>query len=277
MYKYQKLITIWACILAPIILGFVINKPLRREMRDTAVTPHTLSQAADIRHALEDFKKAYGGLPGDISDAENRIPDCAGRDYCKIVSGTENDGIIGREDFFNTLKPQVPVTVTLPAKTAADETVLFWAQLAASGLIKTSFGSGIDIDFSDIVNGSAVALGKTNPPAKTGGGFIVGYANGAPLPLSLSPKNSGMKGTILVLMSDKALQGAVELNAAGEQAIGPQRAVQIDRKGDDGRPDRGFIQAYGSPLCFQTNVGGEMDYNESVTSMECGLIINIEE
>ncbi len=275
MHEHQKLITIWACIITPIVLGFVINKTLRQEIRDTAVTPHTLMQVHHIKNAMEDFKKTYGGLPGDISDAEKKIPACSDHDYCKSVSATANDGIIGREDFFNTLKPQVQDTVTLPAKTAADETVLFWAQLAASGLIKTSFGSGVEIDFSDIVNGSAVELGKTNPPAKTGGGFIVGYGNGAPLPLSLSPKNNGIKGTILVLMSDKALQGAVELNTPGEQAIGPHRAVQIDRKGDDGRPDRGFIQAYGSPLCFKTNASGEVDYNESVTSMECGLIFKM--
>lgn len=207
----------------------------------------------------------YGGLPGDIANAESKLVDCG---KCNPPSASAGDGIIGDKEFGRTLKPQVIGKTHVPADTAADETILFW-----NHLLNTNFIGGVTNDGPK--DGTEIAFGITMPEAKTGGGFIVGHSEGGPWPKSLSPYSTGFEGTILVQISPAVLQGKAELNETNKQPLAPLRAAQIDRKMDDGRPGTGYVQAYGAPGCFAGKDEG-LVYNEASPSQDCGLIYLID-
>lgn len=254
--------------------------------------PPIISQIKAYEAAVTTFRDGFNAFPGDIPDA-SVLRNCESG-ACNPHPKTAGDNIIGSPDFFRTLKPQISKT-TVPANSAYDETTLFWMHLLKADLI-----SGVTED--GLKNDTAFAWGITHPKAKIGGGFIVGYADGEPLPKYLSPFNTGMKGTILVQLSKP--DGSIEPNAPGQQPISPAKAAQIDRKMDDGKPDTGFVQAYGSPYCFfpedviKKHLGDEKNwtndkieafyremtkdkdnfpfYQESADTKDCGLIFRIQ-
>lgn len=142
---------------------------------------------------------------------------------------------------------------------------MFWAHLYKADLLAGITGKAL-------LNGVVPAWNITHPAAKSGGGFIAGYADGNPFPYS--PKSTGMKGVILVLSTSPT--GNNQPDIAGAQAISPTRAAQIDRKMDDGMPTTGKVQAYGAPECYvEDKDTGLVKYNEDITRKSCNLIFNI--
>ncbi|MEZ0261655.1 MAG: hypothetical protein ACAH80_11645 [Alphaproteobacteria bacterium] len=232
----------------------------------------TQATVSNISHALDEFRERYHALPGDLRDASKVIKGCT--ETCNPSAETAGDGIIGRPDFIKTLLPQVADKVKIPATSAEDETVLFWTHLAKAGLLDS--GGMPDKD------GIPVGWGRPYPRSSFGdSGFIVGYSDGSPLPPSLAPDSKqSPKGVILVLISSEVLEGEAKMNDPGQQPMKPRWAAMADRRMDDGRPDSGYIQAYGPPSCFKTsdyyNSGPGLAYNEDNPSNDCGLIYRIE-
>lgn len=204
-----------------------------------------MEQVKKYSTAVQAFIDKYHFLPGDMPDAGKSLPGCSGQGGgdCNPYPATAGDGIVGNLDLSKSWKAQAKRQTTVPATSAADESVLFW-----SHLYKTDLISGVTDD--GITGNKSIAFGATNPAAKIGGGFIVGHLDGKPLPLALSPRSSGIKGTVVLLVSDEVLLGGAELNEADKQLLLPLYAAQLDRKMDDGRSDTGYVQAYGSPDCF---------------------------
>lgn len=232
---------------------------------EQAVTS-VVRQVKSFEAAVTSFRDIFGGFPGDITSPGKRLVGCTGPDgsNCNPPPHSSGDNIVGNPAFARTLKPQVVGRTNVPAVSAEDETVLFWTHLYFANLVSGVTEAGIQGD-------SLVAVGKTYPAAETGGGFIVGYGDGKPLPESIAPGNKGIAGTIIVLLSTEALQGS-ELSEPGIQALSPHDAAIIDRKMDDGKPNTGFVQAYGAHRCFDSKHG----YAEAVTTKECGLIFRIQ-
>jgi hypothetical protein len=165
----------------------------------------TVSQVKTYAAALVVFRDMFKAMPGDMANAGAALTGCTssnGSD-CNPLSSSAGDDIIGNPDFAKTLKPQI-TKITVPAASAADETILFWRHLLLANLI-----GGMTAD--EMKSGSPIVIGLNIPEAKTGGGFIVGYSDGTPVPESLSPPSEGLKGTILVQISDEVLKGAAEL------------------------------------------------------------------
>ena len=227
-----------------------------------------VKQVRELEAAVTTFRDIFGAFPGDMASPGKRLVGCTGMDgnNCNPLASTSGDKIVGHPAFARTLKPQVVDKTNVPAVSEADETVLFWTHLYFANLVSGVTNAGIQV-------GSPVAWGKTYPAAETGGGFIVGYGDGKSLPESIAPGNKGIAGTIVVLISTEVLQGA-ELNEHGIQALSPHVAAIIDRKMDDGRPNTGFVQAYGSSRCFESSQGSA--YAKQYATKECGLIFRIQ-
>lgn len=226
-------------------------------------------------NATEQFIQRYHSLPGDMRNAGSVLAGCrgkAGRD-CNPFPARAGDGMIGREDFFKTLKPQVSKVTNVPAKSEADETVLFWTHLALSGFNRTNSDG--------MINGAEILFGGIYPSSVyPDTGFIVGYANDAGIPKELSPDSQPMSGTVLVFLSGAALRGESEMNDKGQLPFLPAQAASMDRHIDDGKPTTGLVQAYGSPDCFTTEPpswareAGYL-YNETLQEKSCGLVFSL--
>ncbi|MDI1226079.1 MAG: hypothetical protein PSY14_00140 [bacterium] len=211
----------------------------------------TIAQVKSYEAALTAFKDQFNRLPGDVEG----IIGCDG-----FVSNP--DGKVGNIFFSQELKPcynQSTSSIALKE----DESIRFWQELLKEDLI------------SGVVDARSAELqlswGETMPAARVGGGFVVGYADGK-FPESLSPQNQGMKGTILVLKSSP--DDSIALDTPDKHPLSPARAAQIDRKLDDGKPNKGFVQAYGAPSCFTIEDGG-VSYAEANIKKDCGLIFRI--
>lgn len=224
----------------------------------------TVAQVKSYEAALTSFHDSYRALPGDMADGA-RVPNC--NINCSPAKDTDNagDNIIGNKQFGSTLKSGLTTSSTPPIS-VNDETILFWQHLLHADLI-----SGITD--SAIQKPTKLAWGETMPSARTGGGFVVGYADGK-FPENLSPKNDGMYGTILVLKSSP--DDSIALDAPNQQPLSPARAAQIDRRMDDGKPNKGFVQAYGAPSCFKIEKG-IVNYAEANLKKDCGLIFRIQD
>lgn len=247
-----------------------LGDPTGRELTQNARVTATANQINWYKEAVKKFYDSYHALPGDLADAGNQLAVCTGTNGsdCNPSPASAGDNIIGSPDFIKTIKSLAGGRVTVPAASAADEAVLFWTHLLKAKLIS-------DVTEDGMKNASPFAIGTTFPLAKIGGGLIVGYSDGTPLPKSLSPANDGLSGTVLVQISDEVLQGKTEMNESDKQALLPIKAAQIDRRMDDGRPDSGEVQAYGAPECFMIAKDGRPAYNEQLTERDCGLIYKI--
>ena len=278
---------------ALVVVGLMCGGTLEgQSLVENARVTSTIAQVKEYESAVTSFRDAYGAFPGDFANAGKALKGCTGIDGsdCNPFSSSAGDNIIGTKDFAKNWKSQVTDKTNVPAISAADETILFWAHLRLAGFLNTPADK---VNNDGINKGSPIAFGTTNPAARIGGGFIVGYADGTPLPLSLAPKNQGMAGTVIELVSSDALNGKAELNAPEEQPLQPNFAAQMDQKMDDGRAATGFVQAYGSPRCFSSDknetlweeikrwpneryITKEGEYNESISENDCGLIFRIQ-
>lgn len=235
----------------------------------------TISQISHIKKSFEKFQEIYHGTPGDIAGLGDKTPACKENPLCASVSPTAGDGIVGRKDFLTDLK--TPLTTQLPAQTADDEATLFWTQLQLADLHDDKFFKPDWLDLSQLKAAAPLGTELTTPKARIGGRFVAGYADNIALPPHLSPYAAPMKGHVILLMSEDVLQGKSTLTDEGEQALSPIRAAQMDRKMDDGKPNKGYVQAYGSSECFNVvdKSTGYVEYNEKTKSPECGLIFRI--
>lgn len=221
----------------------------------------TVAQVKSYEAAVTSFRDSYGAFPGDMADAA-RVPNC--NINCNPAKDNAGDNIIGNKQFGSTLQSGLTTSST-PPTSVNDETILFWQHLLLSDLVSGMTDSAIQ-------KSTKLAWGETMPAARVGGGFVVGYADGK-FPEHLSPQNDGLYGTILVLKSSP--DDSIALDAPNQQPLSPARAAQIDRKLDDGKPNKGFVQAYGAPSCFKIE-NSVVNYAEANLKKDCGLIFRIQ-
>lgn len=243
-----------------IVYAIIFSDSHGRELMENARTTGTIAQVKLYQGAVEKFRATYKYFPGDLADA-SQIRRC--NVNCNPLKDTAGDNIIGDRQFGSTLKSS-STAFSAPATSVHDETVLFWQHLLLSDLV-----SGVKDNV--IQKPTPLAWGDTMPAARVGGGFVIGYADGK-FPENLSPHNEGMKGTILVLKSSP--DDSIALDEPKQQPITPSRAAQIDRKMDNGKPDKGLVQGYGAPSCFKIK-DGEVLYAEENPKKDCGLIFRI--
>ena len=257
------------------IIGLLIGGILKgQELMQNARITATVSQVKSYSAAVTTFKDMYQATPGDMLNAGTRLVGCppaATGAGCNPLPANAGDNVVGLPGWAAAGWGVPGATATTGPAIATNvdhERYLFWAHLLLSNLI-----GGINADGLNAVTN--FSFGVTNPQAKIGGGFIVGYDTGTIGPESAGPFQTvatGISGMVGVITTDPKLALPT---AANTGALAPLRAAQLDRKMDDGRPATGYVQAYGvSASCF-TSAAAQV-YNETISTNDCGLIFRLE-
>lgn len=268
------------------IIGLLIGGILKgRQLMTNARITATIAQINATEAAVIAFKDTYNATPGDMPNANERIPNCAqcipfsGGTPADIAGGGAGDGAIGVDNW--NLRRAQGATAVAPNSSTDNETLYFWAELAQAGLISSVSYNG------DPIGGGQAQFGVHAPNARVGGGLIVGYATGSvdqPMasPVPAGPQHTRLAGTVLVLTNSLTADLST---AAGAQPLSPNVAAQIDRKSDDGLPLTGDTQAYGfntgnnTAGCFGQGIAitaaTPITYNEALSGKDCGLFFEI--
>ena len=262
-------IAIVVTVIGLLVGGILKGQEMIRSSRATA----TIAQIESYQTAVNTFRDTYGALPGDLPQASRRIPGC--NDNCDPHPVSGGNQIIGDPTWASAWISQAGTDVHLPAMSAADETILFWAHLTLSNLI-----SGVNNTV--IRNGhERVAWTHTHPITPLGGGFIVGYTNGSPMPGD--PRNFisyddplGPRGLAFMIVNTPQ-SGGDALRKGSQQVMSVKIASSIDTKIDDGHPHTGRVRAYGVPdLCYGGDAGSPR-YAARSGLQDCGLLFEMDE
>lgn len=256
------------------IIGIVVGAIIKgQEMIKNARATSTIAQMQAYQTAVIGFRDAYKALPGDMRNAASRIPNC--NSNCTPHPDNSNDNIIGRPDWGDDWNPQAGMNVNLPAASVADETVLFWAHLTLSDMIG-------GVNNAAIRSGTErVAWTHTHPASPIGGGFIVGFINGQPLPGDprnvdpANPTSLGPRGLVFMIANAPTSGTEAALTQGSQQVMSVTMAALIDGKIDDGYPHTGRVRGYGlTDVCF----GGDdtnPHYAAGSGMQDCGIIFEM--
>ena len=152
---------------------------------------------------------------------------------------------------FKTKHNAFPGIITATDGSTKISNVLFWKHLTEGGYVEQK-------DYK--------------PLHSINGKFIVAHIDNKIFPAGTRPENAEFKGFALLITSSPNSDDPDEIRF-DEFPITPKYAKRLDSgKFDDGRPDKGFIQAYG-PRCF-TKENGEYVYNTKLDEKVCGMIFN---
>lgn len=218
-----------------IIIGLLVGGVLvGKSMLRNAELQTVMSDLVKYRNAALDFRKQYGGLPGDIGDATDYWGAC----------GTENGACNGNWN----------------GAIDATEAFQFWRQLQLSGRLTGKYTGAAG------PGGANHSIAEVNVP----GGKITRSAWGA----GTLNNYAGDAITYAVDFGNYFRIGAMTNNTmANAPLLKPEDAMKIDAKMDDGQPGRGVVVASHWAACgnggSQTNLNAQ--YNLASKVAQCTL------
>lgn len=227
------------------IIGLLIGGILRgQELLNNARANATARQVTAYIGALATFRDAYGAFPGDLANAQRRIPGCTTVNSC--YNGN-SDGVVGDLNLVWLGMPQ-------PATT---ENMQFWKHLAMTKII-----GGIS------PSASTSEWGRSHPTAPIGGGFSVITTRQDPG----DPVGSSFNGALVLRLHGDLTNPIVDESGVAS----PQQAAYIDRKLDDGFPNRGSVQSFAAGINWNEQPDCENEYRESNNKPICtmGFLMN---
>jgi len=255
----QKGFTLVELAIVLTIIGLLIGGILKGQaLINNAKVTSQIAQLQAVEAAYTTFQSTYNALPGDMSSATTRLPNCTGTTVSNCYDGAGN-GSIWTGTAANLALSNIATTAFVTANngTITNDEPQFWSHLAYSGLI-----SG--------VNATAVvpiSAGGVFPAAKAGSGasLMVETFNAAPV-----AANPAWAGVYVVVLQNVL---ANPTTGVGAGALTPGAAAQIDRKTDDGIADSGSVQGYGVLLSCVTpaTTNNNEGYLESSNSTDCDL------
>lgn len=202
--KTQAGFTLVELAIVMIIIGLLIGGVLKgQELIANAAVTSTVSAVKGVDAATTTFRDTYAALPGDITNATARLPNCAAVPCNNAGNGDSRIGADG----------DIIIAPT-------NEMAGFWSQLSAADLL-----TGINPTIAT----PTTTWGGYYPSAPITGGFHAAFNNGA-----LGTNAGARAGHYLVLHNRP---GA----APGGTALTPLQAARIDRKMDDGSPGTGTV------------------------------------
>lgn len=237
-----------------VIIGLLIGGVLKgQELITNARAGATVAMVKGIEAAVNTFQDAYDAIPGDIVNPGQRLPNCLGA-LCNVPV---NAVLRGNRRLETGLAGIMGV-----------EAQGFFTQLAAADLIG-------DVDAQANAMGPWQGqLTRFAPEAPIGGGFHVGFTNGANNGGFPDIRDNGNANTprrgLWVAIHDAP--GAANISAGAGPILQPSHALRIDNKMDDGLPGVGFVRG------IQNNGNCSIDnnnYNGTRTQNDCVLYIRL--
>ncbi len=261
MQRNQKGFTLVELAIVMVIIGLLIGGILKgQQILENARVSATVTQVGTIDAAAKTFYDTYSGYPGDLMNAQDRVPNCASCGVtpdptpptstpCSSGDGSGN-GVIGLCNWgMNALQTGTGV----PDK----ETSLFWVELVHAGLLTGTTDAFINGGYS----AADADFGTTMPETKVAGGFVVGQASAAGI--AANAVLTGLDvGPVLMLISQP-------VGTPSTGPIAPSVAAHLDQKLDDGLANSGSVRSYGTGTYCAPYV--ENDTKHKV----CGLYIRI--
>ncbi len=248
MNMNEKGFTLVELAIVMIIIGLLLGGVLKgQELIENARVSTAISQMKAFQTAMLSFKDSYGGLPGDMRNADTRLQGCAAGNTNFCVAGNGN-GIIG------------PVSNNIAGFNSftSAETAQFWKHIALANLIT-------GVDPTSQPTAATAAWGETFPAASLRGGYVPIYNN----------DQWGNAEPGLVIRMQNGLSSIN--NGAGAAPASPLQAFQIDNKIDDGKPSTGVItsdDAVGGASDCEGNSYGLV--NGLTDSKDCVIIYSMD-
>jgi prepilin-type N-terminal cleavage/methylation domain-containing protein len=238
--NHEKGFTLVELAIVLVIVGLLVAGVLKgQELIANSQTTATISQLTGLEAATQTFQDKYRAFPGDMSQAQNRLPSCA----APCNNGTAPFGQLN-------IAPNA-------APTAGDEGHNFFLHLLADGLISGFTGANNTI------------FGEGYPSAPVGGGFQAGFAGAVADVGPATPAAADFRNGHYV----SVIGTAAAALADGNGILTASQADQIDVKLDDGNPSTGYV--YGSNGCVAT-VGGEDIYASTAANADtCSVLYRI--
>jgi prepilin-type N-terminal cleavage/methylation domain-containing protein len=208
-----------------IVIGLIIAGLLQSSAMITNAEIKNLMVTVDtLRTSARTFEDKYGSLPGDLQNADQRVPGCAANALCQPVGN--GDGIVGTPRVGNWSRDDQSGVNT--------EATQFWVQLSLSDMI-----GGVTLN-------NGLNFGSAYPESPLGGGFHVIHAEEGP------PNQAN--GHYFVLRLNPT--GDPHPNSPGDAVLSPLLLSTIERDFDDNVPNRGEIIAdNASDTCWEIATG----------------------
>lgn len=244
--RNQKGFTLVELAIVMTIIGLLIGGVLKgQQLLENARMTATIAQIKGFEAAATSFRDTYGSLPGDLANADTRLPECGG---CAInLAGNDllDDGRVDDVWAFDS-----GITATK---------VQFFGHMMKADLIT-------GVTDAAATGETGQGINKSVPEARSGGAFMVGYLD-----------NNTLLGGSSITGHTLSIIDQPNATANATSNIKASRAGQIDRKLDDSRSDTGFIQGNQTGNCAQADSTDAtiMLYRESETAKTCAIAIRI--
>jgi len=233
-----------------VIIGLIVGGILKgQELIESSRQKNAISQVDRVRAGVTTFTDRYRALPGDFANAAGVF----------VGGGTGNeDGIIG------AIAANVAGLMTTNGATGENKN--FFNQLAASELLGGVSIIGGAVDATAFAGGAVASPLPQAPFPATGWTIAYGVHQGGAAVTLTSAFNW--------LRMSKFNAGALTGGAAGQAAMSPQRAFQLDQKYDDGLPMTGSIRS-GAVGTGCGTAGADTGYTVATTNIECVMLFQI--
>jgi len=246
MQRKESGFTLVELAISLMIIGLLIGAVLKgQELIENARSAAWTKQINSYITAYNSFRNTYAAIPGDMIDAQTRLPSCSA-DPC--VNG----------DGDRMLSPITNTNLTVPTTAMAltGEKRNFWIHLTKAGLINgvdttTALGTAFVKFGKELPAGQTTSTGFTTDGMYDGNFFGVLIKGGNYIDIS------GAFGTDQTIM-----------------ALTPSAALYIDTKLDDGLPSTGNIMAGGNyAAASDANCWTATGYTVTYNSRVCNLHI----
>ncbi len=248
MENREKGFTLVELAVVMIIIGLLVGGVLKgQELINNARVTATAKELESYSGAMNGFIDKYSAVPGDMINADTRLPENCDGLACFNGNGDSRIGVsVGQQN----------VPSANGAAGGPVEAGNFFSHLLATDFVSGYTGTNLD------------QFGENFPTSPVGGGYYVGDARRGARAAAFNAAELAPRPYLL-------LTGVIAPTDTGNGVLTPQQAAQIDRKLDDGRASSGTVVAQASAEC-RDGAANANDYDEQSTAATCVIAYRLQ-